>query len=63
MPPNNLAVYLSNRCNLACRYCYVAVNRGEPSYLCAAQAADAIGRIPAIVAANNLSIADPPEKS
>lgn len=30
MPPNHLAVYLSNRCNLACRYCYVAVNQGEP---------------------------------
>jgi len=33
VPPNNLAVYLSNRCNLACRYCYVAVNQGEARYL------------------------------
>jgi len=33
MPPNHLAVYLSNRCNLGCRYCYVAVNQGEPAYL------------------------------
>ncbi len=30
MPPNHLAVYLSNRCNLDCKYCYVAVNKGEP---------------------------------
>jgi sulfatase maturation enzyme AslB (radical SAM superfamily) len=33
MPPNHLAVYLSNRCNLQCRYCYVAVNQGEAAYL------------------------------
>lgn len=26
--PSSLAVYLSNRCNLACPYCYVAVNQG-----------------------------------
>ena len=30
-----LEIYLNNRCNLACRYCYVsvAVNRGKPSRL------------------------------
>lgn len=33
MEPNHLAVYLSNRCNLQCRYCYVAVNQGEASWL------------------------------
>lgn len=33
MPPNHLAVYLSNRCNLNCKYCYVAVNQGEPARL------------------------------
>lgn len=44
MPPNNLAVYLSNRCNLNCRYCYVAVNRGEPHYLCFGQIQQAIER-------------------
>lgn len=31
MTPNHLAVYLSNRCNLDCRYCYVAVNQGAPA--------------------------------
>lgn len=29
MGPNHLAVYLSNRCNLQCKYCYVAINQGE----------------------------------
>lgn len=33
MPPNHLAVYLSNRCNLNCKYCYVAINQGEPTLL------------------------------
>ncbi len=28
MGPNHLAVYLSNRCNLSCSYCYVSVNQG-----------------------------------
>lgn len=37
-------VYLSNRCDMACRYCYVAVNQGEPRYLCAGQVRDAIDR-------------------
>ncbi|MBI5629749.1 MAG: radical SAM protein [Elusimicrobia bacterium] len=31
--PNHLAVYLSNRCNLACSYCYVSVNQGAPAHL------------------------------
>lgn len=31
--PSSLAVYLSNRCNRACSYCYVAVNRGAPAAL------------------------------
>jgi hypothetical protein len=31
--PSSLAVYLSNRCNLACPYCYVAVNQGAPATL------------------------------
>jgi sulfatase maturation enzyme AslB (radical SAM superfamily) len=31
--PDHLAVYLSNRCNLQCRYCYVAVNQGPASWL------------------------------
>ena len=44
MPPNNLAIYLSNRCNLDCRYCYVAVNQGEPHYLCFGQIKDAVDR-------------------
>lgn len=26
--PSSLAVYLTNRCNLSCPYCYVAVNQG-----------------------------------
>jgi sulfatase maturation enzyme AslB (radical SAM superfamily) len=33
MPPNHLAVYLSNRCNLQCKYCYVAVNQGPTAKL------------------------------
>src|SRR5262249_42785682 len=32
------------RCNLACRYCYVAVNQGEANYLCSGQVAEAIDR-------------------
>lgn len=42
MPPNNLAVYLSNRCSMSCRYCYVAVNQGEPRFLCPGQIRDGI---------------------
>lgn len=34
---DHLAVYLSNRCNLACRYCYVAVNQAATSRLTIAQ--------------------------
>src|ERR1700684_1306524 len=30
---DHLAVYLSNSCNLACSYCYVAVNQGPPAKL------------------------------
>ena len=30
---DHLAVYLSNSCNLACSYCYVAVNQGPPARL------------------------------
>ena len=33
MPLDHLAVYLSNSCNLACSYCYVAVNQGPPARL------------------------------
>lgn len=33
MPPDHLAVYLSNSCNLACSYCYVSVNQGPPVHL------------------------------
>lgn len=33
MPPNHLAVYLTNRCNLSCSYCYVSVNQGPPTAL------------------------------
>ena len=31
--PDHLAVYLSNSCNLACSYCYVAVNQGPQAVL------------------------------
>lgn len=31
--PDHLPVYLTNRCNLACSYCYVAVNQGPPARL------------------------------
>lgn len=31
--PDHLAVYLSNSCNLACSYCYVAVNQGPEAVL------------------------------
>ena len=31
--PGHLSVYLSNVCNLACSYCYVAVNQGPPARL------------------------------
>ena len=31
--PQHLQIFLSNRCNLACSYCYVAVNKGEPKKL------------------------------
>lgn len=34
---DHLAVYLSDSCNLACSYCYVAVNQGPPSRLSLAQ--------------------------
>jgi sulfatase maturation enzyme AslB (radical SAM superfamily) len=30
---DHLAVYLTNSCNLACSYCYVAVNQGPPARL------------------------------
>lgn len=33
MPLDHLAVYLSNSCNLACSYCYVAVNQGPAARL------------------------------
>ena len=33
MPPDHLAVYLSNSCNLACSYCYVSVNQGPAVHL------------------------------
>jgi sulfatase maturation enzyme AslB (radical SAM superfamily) len=33
MALDHLAVYLTNSCNLACSYCYVAVNQGPPSRL------------------------------
>ena len=31
--PNHLAVYLTNRCNLSCDYCYVSVNQGPATRL------------------------------
>ncbi len=31
--PDHLAVYLSNRCNLGCPYCFVSVNQGPPEVL------------------------------
>jgi len=31
--PRHLQIFLSNRCNLACSYCYVAVNKGESKKL------------------------------
>lgn len=31
--PDHLPIYLTNRCNLACDYCYVAVNQGPPAKL------------------------------
>lgn len=33
MFPSSLAVYLTNHCNLACRYCHVAVRRDRPTTL------------------------------
>src|SRR5262249_54102831 len=33
MGQDHLAVYLTNSCNLACSYCYVAVNQGPPARL------------------------------
>ena len=33
MALDHLAVYLSNSCNLACSYCYVAVNQGPAARL------------------------------
>lgn len=44
MLPTTLMVYLSNRCDMACRYCYVAVNQGEARYLCADQVRSAMDR-------------------
>jgi len=40
--PHHLQVYLSNRCNLACSYCYVAVNQGASKKLDFPQIAKAI---------------------
>jgi sulfatase maturation enzyme AslB (radical SAM superfamily) len=39
---DHLAVYLSNSCNLACSYCYVAVNQGPPARLNAQEVERAI---------------------
>lgn len=39
---DHLAVYLSNSCNLACSYCYVAVNQGPASRLTLEQVRGAV---------------------
>lgn len=44
MPPDHLAVYLTNSCNLACSYCYVAVNQGPVQRLSEEQVRAAVDR-------------------
>lgn len=46
---DHLAVYLSDRCNLACSYCYVAVNQGSGARLSAEQVRRAVDEFCAAV--------------
>ena len=44
MPLNHLAVYLTNRCNLSCSYCYVSVNEGPAVRLDEKQLRESVDR-------------------